>query len=175
MASNPVKRISIINYPVPRNIKEVQRFIGLASYFRKFIPKFSLIAKPLYDLLKKNTEFNFSKEENKACETLKTYLSNKPILAIYCPLAITELHCDASTSGFGAILLQKQEGEQFRPVSYFSHRTPVESKYHSFELECLAAVYAIKRFHVYLQGIKFKIVTDCDSFRLTLSKPLVHE
>lgn len=159
---------SIINYPVPRNIKEVQRFIGLASYFRKFIPKFSLIAKPLYDLLKKNTEFNFGKEENKACESLKTYLSNKPILAIYCPLAITELHCDASTSGFGAM------GEQFRPVSYFSHRTtPVEFKYHSFELECLAAVYAIKRFHVYLQGIKFKIVTDCDSFRLTLSKQTI--
>jgi len=85
------------------------------------------------------------------------------------------LHCDASASGFGAILLQKQEGGQFRPISYFSHRTtPAESKYSSFELECLAAVYAIKRFHVYLLGIKFKIVTDCDSFRLTLSKQIVN-
>lgn len=51
--------------------------------------------------------------------------------------------------------------------------TVVESKYHSFELECLAVVYAIKRSHVYLAGIPFKIITDCDSFRLTLSKQTV--
>jgi len=166
---------SVVNYPIPRNTKEVQRFIGLASYFRKFVPNFSVIAKPLYDLLKKNAEFKFGIEENTAYEALKTHLSNKPVLAIYCPSAATELHCDASASGFGAILLQKQEGGQFRPISYFSHRTtPAESKYSSFELECLAAVYAIKKFHVYLLGIKFKIVTDCDSFRLTLSKQTVN-
>jgi len=166
---------SVLNYPVPRNSKEVQRFIGLASYFRRFIPKFSIIAKPLYELLKKDVKFKFGTEENKAYENLKTCLSNKPILNIYCPTAITELHCDASTSGFGAILLQKQDGEQFRPISYFSHRTtPAESKYHSFELECLAVVYAIKRFHVYLLGIKFKVVTNCDSFRLTLSKQTIN-
>lgn len=85
------------------------------------------------------------------------------------------MHCDASNSGFGAILLQKQSDGQLKPVSYFSHRTsPAESKYHSFELECLAVVYAIKRFHTYLSGIKFKIITDCDSFRLTLSKQTIN-
>lgn len=166
---------SIIHYPIPRNVKEVQRFIGLASYFRRFIPKFSVKAKPLYDLLKKNAEFRFGKEENEAYEALKTYLANKPILAIYCPAAATELHCDASANGFGAILLQKQDGGHFRPISYFSHRTtPAESRYHSYELECLAVIYAVKRFHVYLLGIKFKIVTDCDSFRLTLSKQTIN-
>lgn len=119
---------SVINYLVPRNTKEVQRFIGLASYFRRFIPKFSIIAKPLYEL-KKNTEFRFGVEENKAYEMLRTHLSSKPILAIYCPTATTELHCDASASGFGDILLQKQSDGQFRLISYFSHRTTsVESK-----------------------------------------------
>jgi len=166
---------SVVNYPIPRNTKAVQRFIGLASYFRKFVPNFSIIAKPLYDLLKKNAKFKFGIEENAAFEALKTHLSNKPVLAIYCPSAATELHCDASASGFGAILLQKQEGGQFKPISYFSHRTtPAESKYSSFELECLAAVYAIKRFHIYLLGVKFKIITDCDSFRLILSKQTVN-
>lgn len=62
-----------------------------------------------------------------------------------------------------------------RPVSYFSRRTTAtEARYHSFELECLAVVYAIKRYHIYLSGIPFTIITDCDSFRLTLSKQTVN-
>lgn len=166
---------AVANYPVPRNAKEIQRFLGLASYFRKFIPRFSEVAKPLYDLLKKNAVYKFGVEENDACESLKEYLSNKLTLAIYAPTAPTELHCDASASGFGAILLQKQDDGRLRPVSYFSHRTtPVESRYHSFELECLAVVYALKRFHIYLSGITFKVITDCDSFRFTLSKQTVN-
>jgi len=95
-------------------------------------------------------------------------------LAIYSPTADTELHCDASSTGFGAILFQGQAAadNKMKPVFYFSQRTsPSESKFHSFELECLAVVYAIKRFHIYLSGISFKVMTDCDSFRLlTLNK-----
>ena len=98
-------------------MKDVQRFIRLASYFRKFIPRFSIIAKSLYELIKKNV-FKFVAEEDKAFETLKARLSNHPILAIYCSTAKTELHCNASANRFGAILLQQQDGEQFRPISY---------------------------------------------------------
>lgn len=166
---------SVFNYPVPGNVKGVQRFVGLASYFRRFIKNFSLIAKPLYDLLRKNAVFCFGPEEYHAFVTLKQSLISEPVLAIYSPKLKTELHCDASCNGFGAILLQKQPDGIFRPVFYFSKRTTVqESKYHSFELECLAAIYAIKRFHIYLFGVLFKIITDCDSFRLTLSKQNVN-
>lgn len=166
---------AVLNYPVPRNAKEVLRFVSLASYFRRFIPSFSILAKPLYDLVKKNAKFEFTAKQYSAFENLKERLASKPILAIYSPTAETELHCDASISGFGAILLQKQEDGLFKPIFYFSQRTtPAEAKYHSFELECLAVVNAIKRFHVYLGGIKFKIITDCDSFRLTLSKQQVN-
>lgn len=162
---------SIVNYPIPRNAKAVHRFVCLASYFRRFVPNFSVLAKPLYDLIKKEGEFVFSPQELEIFEILKKYLSTQPTLAIYAPDLETELHCDASSTGFGAILLQKQKNGVFQPISYFSKRTtPAESKYHSFELECLAAVYAIKRFQIYLYGIKFRIVTDCDSFRLTLAK-----
>ncbi|CAK9833144.1 Transposon Tf2-8 polyprotein [Anthophora retusa] len=145
------------------------------SYFRRFIPGFCIIAKPLYDLVKKNAKFLFEEKENEAFETLKTFLANKPILSIYSPTAETELHCDASTSGFGAIVLQKQANGCRKPIAYYSQRTtPVEARYHSFELECLAVVNAIKRFRIYLSGIHFKIFTDCDSFRLTLSKQNVN-
>ena len=162
---------AVANYPVPRNAKETQRFVCLASYFRRFIPHFSVIAKPLYDLAKKNAKFEFNESHYNAFESLKTHLISKPILATYSPEAETELHCDASITGYGAMLLQRQPDDVFQPVSCFSQRTtPAKAKYHSFELECLAVVYALKRYKIYLMGLKFRIVTDCDSFRLTLSK-----
>lgn len=149
--------------------------MGLASYFRRFISGFSVLAKPLYALLRKDAVFNFSPEENDAFVELKRRLAREPVLAIYSPDLKTELHCDVSASGFGAVLKQQQPDERFRPVFCFSRRTIlVDSRYASFELECLAVVYAIKRFHVYLYGIPFKIVTDCDSFRLTLAKQCVN-
>lgn len=165
---------AVANYAIPRTVRQVQQFIGLASYFRRFIPDFSRVAKPLYDIVKSNN-FKFGSEENEAFERLRDCLSGQPILAIYSPKLPTELHCDASSNGFGAILLQKQQSGELLPIAYFSRRTtPIESRYHSFELECLAVVYALKRFHVYLSGIQFKILTDCDSFRLTLSKQTIN-
>lgn len=66
---------SVVDYPLPRNAKDVQRFVGLASYFCRFIPNFSLLAKPLYDSIRKNAIFKF--------ETLECHLSSGPVLAIY--------------------------------------------------------------------------------------------
>jgi len=121
-------------------------------------------------VIRKNATFKFESIENSTFETLKRYLANR-VLAIYSPQAETELHCDASASGFGGILLQKQTDNTWRPISFWSQRTtPAEARYHSFKLECLAVVYALKRFHIYLAGRKFKIITNCDSFRMILNK-----
>lgn len=92
----------------------------------------------------------------KAFDVLKERLSRKPILAIYSLTAEMELHCDASTLEYGAIFLQKQDCGKFEPLASFSQRTTeAESKFHTFELECLAVLNAFKRFHVYLGGIHF--------------------
>lgn len=155
-------------------MKELHSFIGLASYFRKFIEKFAIIAKPLYSLLKmpvKDASFIFGETERRAFETLKTKLVEAPVLAIYSPKAHTELHCDASAHGFGAILFQQQLNQRLHPVFYFSKRsTEPESRYHSFELETLAIVYALRRFRIYLQGIPFTVVSDCRAVMQTLEK-----
>lgn len=67
--------------------------------------------------------------------------------------------------------MQKQDDDVFHPVAYFSKRSTVaESRYHSFELETLAIIYSLRRFRAYLEGIKFKILTDCNSLTLTLAK-----
>lgn len=90
---------------------------------------FSIIAKPLYELLRKNVEFHLGVEENKAFETLKQCLADEPVLGIFDPLFRTKLHCDASANGFGAILLQTQPNGPLRPIFYFSKRTTApESK-----------------------------------------------
>ncbi|XP_022160829.1 uncharacterized protein LOC111026944 [Myzus persicae] len=106
-----------------------------------------------------------------AFELIKLKLCENPLLCLFNPGAETELHCDASSQGFGSILLQKQSDGKFHPIFFYSHRTSdAESRYHSFELEMLAIVNSIKRFRIYLQGIRFKIVTDCNSITMTLAK-----
>jgi len=150
---------AVKNFPAPRNKFEVQRFIGLCAYFRKFIEGFSIIAKPLYQLMRKDNEFKFGKMELEAYEKLKKMLVDAPILSIYDPRKETELHCDASSVGYGAVLLQRSSDKKLHPIFYFSKRTTdTESRYHSFELETLAIIYALRRFRTYLQDIKFKIV-----------------
>jgi len=150
-------------FPTPKCIRDVQSFLGLCSYFRKFVKDFSLIAGPLYDLVKKGITFEFGSKQREAFEMLKVKLISMPILSIYNPGDETELHCDASSRGFGAVLLQRKSDKKFHPIFYFSRKTTeVESRYHSYELETLAIIYALRRFRIYLQGIPFKIVTDCN-------------
>jgi len=104
--------VAVKNFPIPRNVREIQSFLGLCSFFRKFIEGFSQVAGPLYDLLKKTATFEFGKKQFDAFESLKNKLSEAPILAIYNPTDPTELHCDASSQGFGAVLLQRKSDNQ---------------------------------------------------------------
>lgn len=163
---------AVNNFPIPTDRKAVQRFLGLASYFRKFIEDYAVIAKPLTDLLRKNVDFVISDEMLIACRQLKEALSSAPVLKLYDPDAVTEVHTDASKYGYGAILLQKSVDDQMlHPVQFMSRRTKIhEEKYHSYELEVLAIIEALKKWRVYLLGIPFKIVTDCSAFKMTMDK-----
>lgn len=162
---------AIRNYPIPTTAKAVHSCLGLFSYFRRFVPQFSRIARPLQNMLRKDVKFDFNQNCLDAFVELKNRLMAVPVLAIYSPSKITELHTDASSLGFGAALLQKQEDGKFHPIAYFSKSTTdAESRYHSFELETLAIIYALQRFRVYLEGIPFKIITDCNSLAMTLER-----
>ena len=162
---------AVQNFPTPEKIQTVQSLVGLCLYFRRFIKDFSIIAKPLYDLLRKDKKFIFGEKELDCFLILKEKLLHSPVLAICDYKHETELHCDASSVGFGAVLMQKKDDGKSHPIFFFSKRTTeTESKYHSFELETLAIIYALRRFRIYLQGRQFKIVTDCNSLTLTLNK-----
>lgn len=162
---------AILEFPQPRNVKEIRSFLGLTNYFRKFVKDYSIKTRSLQALVKKDKEFIFNESCIKEFEQLKMELTSPPILCIYNPIAETELHTDASSHGFGAILLQKKLDGNMAPIGYFSKATTdVEKNYHSYELETLAIVRAVERFHVYLQGINFRIVTDCNSLVLAMKK-----
>lgn len=162
---------AIKDFPVPKNVHEVRRFLGLTSYFRKFIRDFAIKAKPLYILLKKEVDFKIDANCMKAFESLKKELLAFPVLRIYNPTAETQLHTDASSVGLGAILHQKQSEGIWAPIAYFSQSTnQAEARYHSYELEMLAIVKSIERFHIYLYGLEFTIITDCNALVYAMNK-----
>jgi hypothetical protein len=165
------KLAAVQQFPLPSSVKEVQSFLGLCSFFRRFIPGFAQCASPLYKLLHKDVKFDFNDKCLEAFKTLQQLLTSAPVLSIYDPTRETELHTDASKLGYGAVLLQKQNDNKLHPVAYFSKSIGKhEINYHSYELETLAVVYALARFRVYLAGIRFTIVTDCNSLALTFNK-----
>ena len=129
----------------------------------------------MYNLTKKSVAFSFDEKCEKAFNRLKEQLTSHPVLKLYNPGAETELHTDASAQGLAAILLQKQEQGNLAPIAYFSQLTnKAEANYHSFELEMLAMVRAIERFHIYLYGIKFTVVTDCSALVYALNKATIN-
>lgn len=105
--SLPEKTKAVAKFPEPRTIKQVQSYLGLTGYFKKFMPEYSKIAKPLSDLLKKERFFKFGEEEKNAFEQLKKLLSRESVLSIFNQNYETEVHTDASQEGYAAVLLQK--------------------------------------------------------------------
>jgi len=124
-------------------------------------------------LLKKENDFVFDTRCEEAFCLLKKELTSYPVLWLYDPSAEIELHTDASSNGLAAILLQKTNRE-WKPIAYFSKATNnAEKRYHSFELEMLAVVKAVERFHIYLYGITFSIVTDCNAMNKANISPRI--
>ncbi|GFX76214.1 transposon Tf2-9 polyprotein [Trichonephila clavipes] len=144
----------------------------LTGYFRKFIPAYSVIAKPLSDLLRKDTPFNFDVKQKASFDELKRLLCQKPVLVRYRQNCETEIHTDASIDGLAAVLLQRfPDDNSLHPIYYMSRKTSeTERKYTSYELEVLAIIEALKKFKVYILGMPFKIITDCNAFTKTMSK-----
>lgn len=157
---NPDKIIAIQNYPIPTTPKEIKQFLGLVGYYRKFIPDFARITKPLTQCLKKGRKVVINSDYTESFEKCKSLITNDPILQYPDFSKDFILTTDASNFALGAILSQGPIGAD-KPVCYAS-RTLNESEinYSTIEKELLAIVWATKYFRPYLFGRKFKIITD---------------
>ncbi|GFX11654.1 hypothetical protein TNCV_4361861 [Trichonephila clavipes] len=105
------------------NSQTSAELLGLTGYFRKFIPAYSQIAKPLSDLTRKDNPFMFEQPQMEAFEKLKKLLTESPVLSIFQQGRTTELHTDASQQGYGAVLLREAEDRKLHPVQYMSQKT----------------------------------------------------
>jgi len=161
---DPSKVSSILNWPTPSNIKDVQSFIGLANYYRRFIPGFATIARPLHKLLKKNIKFIWSSEAQTAFDTLKSKFISAPVLAFPDRDIPFQVETDSSNFAIGAILSQvSPQDNMVHPVAFFSRSlTGPERNYPIYDKELLAIVAALENWRHLLKGTStpFKIFSD---------------
>jgi hypothetical protein len=157
---DPNKVKAIKQYPIPKTVRDVRVFIGLAGYYRRHVRNFSEIANPLTDLTKRDVPFEWTDEHQQAFDMLKQILSTEPLLIYPDFTQPFIVACDASAKAIGAVLSQLKNGEE-RPIAYCSRQlNPVESKYSVTESELLAFIFATKQFRCYLYGRKFTVYTD---------------
>ena len=146
----------------PKTKKQVRAFVALTGFYRDFIPNFSDKAKSLTDLTKNKlpNKVRWDDETEKSYLALRAALMSRPVLHLYDETKPLVLRTDASDSGLGAALLQETDGKLF-PISYASRKLlQREKRYATIEKECLAIVWSIKKFGLYLYGREFVIQTD---------------
>ena len=167
---NEEKIQAIIKYPTPTTVKEVKSFIGLASFYRRFVKGFADIAAPLTDLLKSDTEFTWGVSQEQAFQDIKSRLTQSPILAF--PKFDKEflLVTDASSLGIGSVLMQYDNLNRLHPLAYFSRKlTAAESNYSVTDREALSVVASLRHFRHILLGHKITVFTDhsavCEIFK----------
>ena len=159
----PSTVIRINSYIPPHNKKGMQRFLGLVNFYREYIPDFSRIAEPLYRLTRKDVLWEWNSSVLESFEKLKRYLTDSPLLLTYPrwdePFYV---QTDASKTGVGGILSQKDPIGPLKPLAYFSSGlNKSQRNYSATELECWALIAAARKFDVYLKAArKIYFITD---------------
>jgi hypothetical protein len=154
---------AVLSYPVPTSRRELQRFLGMAGYYRCFCKNFSVVVNPLTSLCSTRIPFVWSTECQYAFEAAKSLLCSAPVLAAPNFFRPFQLEVDASASGAGAVLIQGGEGDVCHPVCYFS----VKFKHHqlnysTIEKETLAMLLALQHFEVYVGASPSPVVVYTD-------------
>ena len=168
METDPEKIAVIRMMAAPTNIAELRRFRGMVDYLAKFLPSLSCVMQPLHALLKKDTPWNWSSNENEAYEAIKELLCKTPVLTFYDPDKPLAVECDASSNGLGLVLLQ--EG---LPIAYASRSlAAAETHYAQIEKEMLAIVFGMEKFHHYTFAREVEVFIDHKPLIAIWKKPL---
>ena len=169
LCPDPAKVKAIIDMPRPDNKKAVERFLGCLQYLSCFMPQLATVAAPLRLLTEQSAIFTWQTKQEEAFQSLKTMITNVPVLKFYDVKEEVTLQCDASEKGLGGTLLQKGQ-----PVAFISRSlSKTEQQYAQIEKECLAIVFACERFNQYIHGRELiSVQTDHRPLVPIFSKPI---
>ena len=172
------KVTAISNFPVPKSVKNIQQFLGVAGYYRRFIFRYSTIAAPLTDLLRKDIPFIWGEPQQSAFDKLKEALLQAPILLFPDFSKPFFLATDASNEGIGSALMQ-WKSNKLHPIAFYSRKlrttSPNETNLSTIDKEALAIVNSLTHFKYIIYGFDITVLTDhkplCDFFRGTQLTP----
>ena len=161
---NPKKLQTVMDWPLPSSIKDVQSFLGFSNFYRRFIKNYSHIVSPLHNLTKKtSTPFLFSLDAISAFKTLKSAFVSAPVLLHFNPHLPSTLITDASDFAISGIHLQPADDHILHPVSFFSHKlTPSEINYETHDKELLTIVESFRDMRAWLIGTETPISVCSD-------------
>ena len=158
---SPQKVKAVQLAPVPKNVTELKSFIGFVNFYNKFLPNLSCLLNPLYRLLQKGVQWNWSQEQQTAFEKTKELLQSASVLIHYDPSRQLALSADASPYGIGGVLSHIMDDGSERPIAYTSRSlSSTEQRYSQLDKEGLAIIFCVKKFHQFLQGRSFVIYSD---------------
>ena len=150
--------------PKPRNVSELKSYLGLLSYYSKFLPNLSTILSPLYELLRASIKWEWKKQQEEAFLTSKRLLTSSQMLVHFDPTQEIVVSYD------GAVLAHRLAEGSEKPISFASWTlSNAEKKYSQVEKEGLVCVFGIKRFHAYIYGHPFTLITDIRALLALLS------
>lgn len=164
MAVDPGRVVVMVEYPTPKTIKSVRRFLGLTGYYRRLIKDYSGIASPLTNLLRgQSNRLQWTEGASEAFERLKKAMYTAPVIANPDFKIEFQLQCDASNLSAASALGQVQEGQEV-VVAYFSHKwNTTESNWGATEKEAASVLYSIRHFKSYIWGRHFTVITDAQA------------
>jgi transposase InsO family protein len=168
VSMDPGKVKGIQDWPVPTTVKQVRSFLGFGNFYRRFIRKYSDLAKPLNDLLKKDRTFDWTDECQQTFEELKRRFSEEPVLMMPDHTKPFQIEADASKYASGAVLTQNDINGERHPVAFISKTfSPAERNYEIYDRELLAIIRALEEWRHYIQGSPHQTVILSDHKNLT--------
>ena len=155
------KTEAVVNAPAPTNVTELRSYLGLVNYYHRFLPDLATTLRPLNRLLEKECKWVWSKACEMAFRKSKELMTSDMVLTHYNPDLPLRVACDASPYGLGAVLSHDMPDGTERPIAFASRSlTKAEKNYSQINKEALGLVWSVKKFHQYVFGRKFTLVTD---------------
>ena len=151
----------VMDAPAPTCVSELKSYLGMLTYYNRFLPNVSTVLEPLHELLRTGVEWEWNTERDRAFKATKEMLEAAPVLTHYDLSKPMVLSCDASPYGVGAVLSHISDSGQEMPVAFASRKlNACERRYSQLDKEGLSVVFGVCKFHKYLEGRKFRIQTD---------------